>query len=513
MKNITMFCIIALLLSLLINCASSVPNENNTRQSSSSTQPQQAIALYEGDAGRGMRLAIVPPEADNANIPVWLPVFVQGVLTRDFNKFTSITVVDRQFIETIQAEQQLSLSGNYSDENYIRIGNLTNAQYVLAGKLLRMSGGIYSLQLAVTDTETGERRASFTGTCTEALIMETAILKEAAVDLFSQLGITLTDAGTKEFFAVETALVSAETALSQGIVAENNGSVIEALSRYYEAGSYKVDLPEASTRLSGLSSDIKDSIGQDARNAIAQRKVWLDIIAECEEFYRCHLPYEVVYNPEMVQESINYNRETVDLKMAILLKPLDESTKVIRDIMTGLDKTGKKGEWNLWFWPARLNFFGAGGALVGNGTYFVNAENIFDFHWNATKHNFIKPDIMNEYRNINFIDSPVSPPFFGKKVELTALLLDENGNIIGRTKQTLRYAMGYCVSGGQRSQSRPSIWDFRLAPMAIPEWLYFKGVPVNALTDKTYIRIHSLDGVELETSGNDYVRISMGKIF
>jgi TolB-like protein len=84
-------------------------------------------------------------------------VLVQNWLTGGFNRFSAMTVIDRQNQEAVLGEQKLSASGAYSEADYIRIGNLTNTRYVVGGTLIRVSASQFSLQLAVTDAETGVR--------------------------------------------------------------------------------------------------------------------------------------------------------------------------------------------------------------------------------------------------------------------------------------------------------------------------------------------------------------------
>jgi hypothetical protein len=65
-------------------------------------------------------------------------------------------VIDRQNQDKILANQNLSASGNYSDEDFISIGNLTNAQLILAGS----SPNGYVLDLGIADASKGERTYS-----------------------------------------------------------------------------------------------------------------------------------------------------------------------------------------------------------------------------------------------------------------------------------------------------------------------------------------------------------------
>jgi hypothetical protein len=136
-------------------------------------------------------LAVLQPKG--VNIPQnqeWFLSMIQGSLTSDFNKFSKMTVLDRQYLDVILAEQNLSANGDFSDDDYIRIGHLTNAQYILIGSLIKTGANTFLLDLAVTNTETGERRASF-GPKQYTLpdIQRMSAVKDAAYELLTQVGI------------------------------------------------------------------------------------------------------------------------------------------------------------------------------------------------------------------------------------------------------------------------------------------------------------------------------------
>ena len=391
-----------------------------------------------------------------------------------------LTLVDRQQLDVIRAELNFQLSGEVSDQSAQSIGQMLGAQTIITGSIIPM-GDLWRLIIRAISVETASVQAQFNRN----------IPHGATIAALTGIQIR-----------------NASSAAAQG---GRTGSSVTASGRTIHT---ETELTEPEKQLVELANKMSSVTGQNAQDSIAQRNAWLNLTAECEAYYQKHLPYEIICDTEIVQDKIDYNRETVDLKFAFMMKPRESSIKVIQEIITGLNKTGKKGEWDLWFWPANLNFFGAGGALVGNGTYFVNTEYVLTSQPDDRK-NYIDPNIGGKYYKNNFLGTTGfnTPVTFGKEVEIMVHLLNDSGTVISSTKQTLHYAMGYCeLGGGQRSQSRPSLWDFKLSPMAIPEWLYFRGVPASALNDKTSIKIHSLDGVELETASDDYVRISIGKI-
>jgi hypothetical protein len=75
----------------------------------------------------------------------YLPVLAQNRLAGGFNKFSAMTVIDRQNQEAAPGEQQQSAPGNYSEADYIRMGNPTNAKYIVAGSIIKVSASRCSL--------------------------------------------------------------------------------------------------------------------------------------------------------------------------------------------------------------------------------------------------------------------------------------------------------------------------------------------------------------------------------
>ena len=156
----------------------------------------QKNPYYEGSGGDGIRIAVLRPSGVNISAQEqWLLALVQSTLAGDFNKYTAMTVIDRQNLDKILGEQSQSLSGNYSDNDVIRVGKLVNASYILAGTLTK-TGVSFILELSVSDAQTGVRKASFSPkNCTLDELQTTAIIKQAEEDLLGQMGITLSAAG------------------------------------------------------------------------------------------------------------------------------------------------------------------------------------------------------------------------------------------------------------------------------------------------------------------------------
>jgi hypothetical protein len=328
-----------------------------------------AQTWYTGDGGKDIRLAVGLPSGRNlAKADAWLTEFVQGSLIGDFQKYSAMTVIDRQNVEKIIAEQKLSETGFYEEKNYAQVGQLTSAQYLLTGSITKQPKGGFSLQLGIADVEKGTRRASFNKLCTEAALNNATVLKEAAFELLAQMGVSLTAEGKEALYGVKSGAVEAETALSKALSAQKNGTVVEALSYFYQAVSYDPSQAEAAGRLNVLSGTVAGgSIGQNVRNDIQQREAWLKVMNEAAAFFKDHKPYEIVYDPALTGGKTNYQSKTVELSFKMILWPT-AAFGAVDKILAGLEGTGKKGAWGLGGWP-----LGGEGAVDLGGRFTVEA--------------------------------------------------------------------------------------------------------------------------------------------
>jgi hypothetical protein len=310
--------------------------------------------MYTGNGVRGTRLAVAAPTGKNlAADEAWLPLYVQGMLTGNFNKYSAMTIIDRQNMDKVEAEQSLSLSGFYSNDDYIRIGNLTNAQYILAGSIEKLRGEQFSVQWTITALDTGTVRASFSKTCTAAELRGGAIINEASADLLAKMGVQLTDTGKRELQAVNAAETDAQTALAKGISAQQSGNAVEALSYFYQAAAVDPALTETAGRLNMLSSRISGGdLGQNVRNQIAARNAWIALLKDCAAFYKTHMPFDIVYDPALRQiEDTDYANATADFSFTVELPPAEVAFKVINDLISGLEATGQRATWDFAGWP------------------------------------------------------------------------------------------------------------------------------------------------------------------
>ena len=325
--------------------------------------------LFEGDGGKEMRLAVLAPEVQG-DIPAYLPVYIQGLLNNNFKRYSAINLIDRQNLDRIISEQDITANRRFSDKDFITIGNLTNAQYFLIGTIQKLPGERYSLQLSITDSATGVRRAGFMkdGTFFQ-LEGRGTLINEASADLLAQIGVNLTEAGKRALLAGNISAVQAETGLARGITAQAGGADIEALFNFTQSIAFDPSQLEALTRLNTLSSTISGgTISQRILSDFEARDRWIDAFKETARFFNDHPPFEITFDPNLVQEGLpDYNKRTVNLAMNIALDPSEAGFGALNALLEGLEKTGKRKDWGFSGWPLLDINPKTAGTVVFNG--------------------------------------------------------------------------------------------------------------------------------------------------
>jgi hypothetical protein len=298
-------------------------------------------------------LAILAPEIQG-EVPAYLPLYIQGLLNNNFRKFSAITLIDRQNLDRIIAEQDLAANGRFSDEDFITIGNLTNAEYYLIGTIQKLSGDRYSLQLSITHSGSGIKQAvSVTNGTLAQLEGSGTMINEASAELLSQMGVKLTDNGQRLLLAGNAMAVKAEAGLARGITAQAGGEDVEALFSYTQSIAFDPSQMEAISRLNVLSSSISEgSISEKIVSDIMARNRWLEAFREAARFYNSHPPFEISFDPTLVQVGItDYVKNTATLGMRIALDPSEAGFAALNALLEGLEKTGKRNVWGFAGWP------------------------------------------------------------------------------------------------------------------------------------------------------------------
>ena len=344
--------IIATVLQIIIlSCAS-----GGTTQPSSKTQPQAAArtpaaALWTGDGGKGISIAILAPHASGlAANQAYLPAMVQGEFVSNFSGYSAISVLDRVRLDEQYAEL---LSGYYSDDAGLDLGKLTPTSHIMGGNITRTATG-YVLQMYITKTSDKTTAASYSGTFTFAELDNLSGIRRTSLDLLQKMGITPTAAAQRELSgAAATNHVNAQTALAQGIAAQKQGNTAEAMALIYEAAAYDTSIAEAAARANTMSANIRTgSMGQNIRNDIAWHDEWAKIMGDAKRYLQANPPVValVVYGTSLEQGRTDYDRRTVQLSFDIEFRTVpfpNAVMKMMNDLNIGLYATGRNRNWRL----------------------------------------------------------------------------------------------------------------------------------------------------------------------
>jgi hypothetical protein len=339
---------------LLGTCASYEP--------AAGSQTEFAGPYFTGDGARGTILAVLPPQGKSAGgkgIPEseqWLLSFIQGNLTSDFSRYSAMEIIDRQTISQVLETQNVSLSQSGGDKNtIIKIGNITNARFLLTGTLEKMNAGNYSLQLSVVNAETAVIRASRAATASMAELRSLRPLREASIDLLKQMNVHLTPEGEAAIRRVAMSEAQGAVALAQGIAAGDENPV-EKLIYLTNAVAFDSRQLEAIELLASTEND-RGQMGTGAalQNDAEQQKQFQIMLNQFEEHYQKHPPFELVFVPKTEPEGeTDYARHEAAVKFSVTLRESVEfntMNKVLKIILDDLGKTGNKEKWGFKGWP------------------------------------------------------------------------------------------------------------------------------------------------------------------
>jgi len=431
--------------------------------------PPPASLYWTGDGGRGQSITILPPRGVRlAENQAYLPDFVANELLSNFKDFSAMTLFDRV---NNQRQYDELLSGVYPDDDKasMGLGHDPSTDYMLLGDITRTSTG-YALQLMVNSNDNKTTVATFSQTISIAELDNLTGVRRAALDLLQKMGVQLTERARTELTRAATAdRVNAQTALAQGITAQRGGTVVKALTYYYEATAFDPTLLEAANRASVLTATITSgNIGESVRNDIQRRNEWIKILQEANNFYKQHHPFEIIYDPTLIQGRINYNNNTVELSFRIVALPMPSAFNVINNLCQGLFNTGKSEEWGLHLWPF----------------YIKNDPTGFPGLWPLTS-----------WYSILRINT--------ETIKINTELKNQNGKTIGTATTDITF-----IDRGQINLPRSG----RLyMPERMVQGVTFYGVKADDITDNLSVSIVSVDGISAkDIARRGYMRISTG---
>ena len=155
----------------------------------------KAEPYFTGNGGKGKRIAILVPEYKGPQeAGVNIPRLLQSAFIADFNKYSALSVLDRETLDPI-----------YRDNlDIVRLGQITQTDYIITGTIIKTSAG-YAVSVHIANTQDGSINAAHIGTYTLKGLENLTGIHKATAALLPALGVTLTDRATRELTGPATA--------------------------------------------------------------------------------------------------------------------------------------------------------------------------------------------------------------------------------------------------------------------------------------------------------------------
>jgi tetratricopeptide (TPR) repeat protein len=153
------------------------------------------------------------------------------LLTTDLARSSQLTVVERDRLQALLDELALQGSGATSAASNVRAGRLLRAGRLVQGSLLQLPNSQLRVDAAVVDVPTSQVKGTAQGA--DQLDQLFTLEKRIVLDLFRQLGVTLTVAERNAIEQRPTRSLAAFVAYSRGLVAEDDGRFDDA-GRFYD---------------------------------------------------------------------------------------------------------------------------------------------------------------------------------------------------------------------------------------------------------------------------------------
>ena len=191
---------------------------------------QQEAALG-GQPGSPRTVAVMPLRfsgADSSLKP--LERGFADLLTTDLSRSSQLTLVERARLQALLDEMKLQGSGATDAETNVRAGRLVRAGRVVQGSLLQLDPSQLRVDAAVVNVPTTQVQGVAQGS--DQLDQIFNLEKKIALDLFRELGVTLTVSEQNAIEQRPTRSLAAFVAYSRGLAAEDEGRYDDA-SRYF----------------------------------------------------------------------------------------------------------------------------------------------------------------------------------------------------------------------------------------------------------------------------------------
>jgi len=298
--------------------------------------------FYTGNGGSAIMLIIIKPTGEGLpKEDEFVLGYIQNLLVANFKKYTAVKTNAQETASGVKIE----------------------AAFLLTGKLTK-SGSNYIMELTVTDTTKGIRKASYQSTNIRANdILNAQAINTGFVDIAKKLDIQFTDAGLAALKNPSKEEVQAAINLARGKIAEKNDNPIEMLTYLYNASTYDPSLLEATSQFNSLSRSLASGdAGASVKGDLKERDKWLKILNEFDSFYDTHPPFILSYIPLPTQKgNTDYDNRTAVLQFKLNFQEdvsFEAMQKVYVALKAGLLKTKLQETWGFAARPYRSPLFG-----------------------------------------------------------------------------------------------------------------------------------------------------------
>jgi tetratricopeptide (TPR) repeat protein len=152
------------------------------------------------------------------------------LLTTDLARSKQLTVLERARTQALLDELALQRSGQTDSASNVRVGRLLRAGRLVQGSIFQLDSSQLRVDAAVVDVRTTQVSGVAQGV--DRMEQLFALEKRIALDLFDQLGVTLSVAERNAIEQRPTRSLAAFLAYSRGLTAEDEGRYDDA-SRFY----------------------------------------------------------------------------------------------------------------------------------------------------------------------------------------------------------------------------------------------------------------------------------------
>ena len=308
-----------------------------------SSKASKTESLYKG---KGLAIAVLPPELRGGD--PWMKQSFQDNLTSLLAGYTDMTVLDRKNEDLIIAQQELSETGLYSEENAVEIGQMTNAQYVVVGSIQKLSAS-YECNFRVNETATNEIRSASISRHSLADMESGVAVRQIVQELFGGLGIQLTKAEQTALQKKNDVESTSITMLAKGDQAQAAEDYIQAVLYYNQVeGAFQQEAQDSTTRMLSVTQE-NLTVRQRQQYYQTQQAKWKKILEDLQTYLDENLWIGVYHDPLVVKETdVSMNRISYEVPLVMKVFPNRQAVIVAKKVLEEWYKVKRDKENNVW---------------------------------------------------------------------------------------------------------------------------------------------------------------------